>query len=238
MQASKSRFGLTDLKRLRRQAEQSTAEPKPAGPGKAGSGNKASPPAGKAASACDVPLTAQDLALFQQAVKTVQRIDPAGRQVLRPQPQASAHELRERRLRAAGDDAKPSPSLSQQYAPAGLDQDDSTFRKPTVGPDVVRDLQRGKWPASASLDLHGATQDQAWERLSAFLKSCVEHQIRCVRIVHGKGYGSRDGMAILKQTVRRWLAQWPEVQAYVECAERDGGAGAVQVLLANSPRQT
>jgi len=235
MQANKSRFGLADLKRLRRQAEQQTPEK----PGSAGTGKAAparSPNAtGKPPSACDAPVTSQDLALFRQAVKTAQRLDPAGRQVLRPRPAASAHELRQRRLRAAGENTAPSASLSHQFAPAGLDQDDSRFLKPGVGPDVLRDLQRGKWPPSASLDLHGATQDQAWERLSAFLNSCSEHRVRCVRIVHGKGYGSRDGTAVLKQTVRRWLAQWPEVQAYAECAERDGGAGAVQVLLTAAP---
>jgi DNA-nicking Smr family endonuclease len=52
-----------------------------------------------------------------------------------------------------------------------------------------------------------------------------------VRIVHGKGYGSKDGEPVLKQTIRRWLTQMEAVSAYAECSERDGGAGAVQVLL-------
>jgi len=230
MQETKSRFGLADLKRLRKQAEQRSAQETAAR--QIPAGNTEAPAAGnKPLSACDIPVTQHDLALFRQAVKTVERIKPAEKLILRPQPAASPHELRQRRLRASGESATPVPSLSHQFAPAGLDQDDARFLKPGTGPDVLRELQRGKWPPSATLDLHGATQDQAWERLSAFLTSCTEHRVRCVRVVHGKGYGSRDGNAVLKQTVRRWLAQWPQVQAYAECAERDGGAGAVHVLL-------
>ena len=230
MQETKSRFGLADLKRLRKQAEQRAAQDTPPPAPKTGK-NNASIKHGQSPSIIDAPVSAHDLALFRQAVKTVERIKPANKLVLQPQPAASTHELRQRRLRASGQDTQPSTTLSHQFAPAGLDQDDSRFLKQGVGPDVLRELQRGKWSPAATLDLHGSTQDQAWERLSAFLKSCVTHQIRCVRIVHGKGYGSRDGNAVLKQTVRRWLAQWPEVQAYAECAERDGGAGAVHVLL-------
>lgn len=99
---------------------------------------------------------------------------------------------------------------------------------------MLRQLRQGKWPIEASLDLHGANLDEARRRLHQFIASCQEHSIRCVRIVHGKGHGSRSRQSVLKQTVRRWLVQWPAVQAYVECAEPDGGAGAVMALLEKS----
>ncbi|HEY9571743.1 MAG TPA: Smr/MutS family protein, partial [Pusillimonas sp.] len=108
---------------------------------------------------------------------------------------------------------------------------DSRYLRRGHGPDLIKGLQRGKWPIGASLDLHGSTLEQARERLDRFLQSCLAHQIKCARIVHGKGYGSKDGEPVLKQTIRRWLSQIASVIAYVECSEQDGGAGAVYVLL-------
>ena len=134
---------------------------------------------------------------------------------------------------AAGKPAhKRSPRpLSDNYSPATHDQDDSRYLKPGHGSDILRDLKRGKWPIGASLDLHGSNLEDARERFERFLDSCLTHDVKCVRIVHGKGYGSRNGDAVLKSTVRRWLTQLDEVIAYTECSETDGGSGAVQVLL-------
>src|SRR5690606_12459682 len=96
--------------------------------------------------------------------------------------------------------------------------------------DLIKGLRQGKWPVGASLDLHGSTLDEARERLDRFLSSCIEFDVRCVRIVHGKGHGSR-GKPVLKTSLRRWLTQIDAVLAYTECAEADGGAGAVLCLL-------
>jgi DNA-nicking Smr family endonuclease len=144
---------------------------------------------------------------------------------------ASKSLLEKRRARASGVEVPPLAKVSDQYSPPGIDHDDSSFLSPGSGPDLLKDLRRGKWPIGASLDLHGSTLDDARERLDRFLHSCHQHEIRCVRIVHGKGYGSKDGEPVLRQTIRRWLSQFVAVQAYVECAEQDGGAGALLVLL-------
>ena len=124
-----------------------------------------------------------------------------------------------------------SVALSDSYAPTSVDQDDSSHLKPGHGTDVLRDLKRGKWPIGASLDLHGSTLDDARERFERFIGSCLTHNVKCLHDVHGKGHGSADSTPVLKTTVRRWLTQMPEVIAYIECAEAEGGAGAVQVLL-------
>src|SRR3546814_8197526 len=94
------------------------------------------------------------------------------------------------------------------------------FVRAGCGPDLPRDLKRGKWPMQASLDLHGSTQDEARTRLDQFLQSCLTHRIRCVQIVHGKGFGSKNGAPVLKESVRRWLTQFESVLAYVECSEQ------------------
>ncbi|CFT83367.1 Smr domain [Bordetella pertussis] len=58
-----------------------------------------------------------------------------------------------------------------------------------------------------------------------------EHGIRCVRIVHGKGYGSQGLEPVLKDKARTWLVQKADVLAFSEAPERGGGAGALLVLL-------
>lgn len=123
------------------------------------------------------------------------------------------------------------PASRAQGRPHPLDGDARQYLSPGCGPDLLRDLRRGKWPIQATLDLHGSTLDQARERMDRFLLSCLEHDIRCVRIVHGKGHGSRTGVAVLKDAVRTDLSRIAAVQAWAECNERDGGAGAVTALL-------
>ncbi|MGB6105822.1 MAG: Smr/MutS family protein, partial [Pusillimonas sp.] len=176
-------------------------------------------------------LSREDVQLFRRTMKTVTPIKDTRRAVLPASPMAPGDILRQRRERAVGQDPVRLPQTSDHYHPAKVDSDDARYVRPGHGPDLIKGLKRGKWPIGASLDLHGSTLDDARERLDRFLQSCMAHQIKCVRIVHGKGYGSRDGEPVLKQTVRRWLTQLDSVIAYAECPEQDGGAGAVQVLL-------
>lgn len=181
-------------------------------------------------------LVSTDIRLFRQAMKTVTPIKSNQHVMAAPVPLASVQMLQERRQHATGTNPLPAVTVSDHYTAAHTDQDDRHFIRSPHASDVLKGLKRGKWPVQASLDLHGATLDQARERLDQFLQSCMEHQVRCVRIVHGKGYGSRDAKPVLKDVVRRWLTQLSVVAAYIECAEQDGGAGAVHALL-NLPNQ-
>ncbi|CPR01187.1 Smr domain [Bordetella pertussis] len=67
---------------------------------------------------------------------------------------------------------------------------------------------------------------------TAYVRAGVApHGIRCVRIVHGKGYGSQGLEPVLKDKARTWLVQKADVLAFSEAPERGGGAGALLVLL-------
>jgi DNA-nicking Smr family endonuclease len=180
-------------------------------------------------------LNEEDITLFRRAVRDVQPIKHTDRATLAQVAYASPANLRERRAYATGNESRALAQLSDHYSPAAACQDDTSYVQQGYGPDLVKGLKRGKWNTNASLDLHGYTLDQARDHLDSFLQSCLIHRVRCVRIVHGKGYGSRNGQAILKQTVRRWLTQMRDVLAYTECSEQDGGAGALRVLLRAQP---
>jgi DNA-nicking Smr family endonuclease len=106
-----------------------------------------------------------------------------------------------------------------------------SFRRPGVGPDVLRKLRRGEWVIQHELDLHGARVDEARELLAIFLREAIKRGLRCVRVVHGKGLGSKDRQPVLKGKVRVWLAQRDEVIAFCQARPAEGGSGALVVLL-------
>ena len=110
----------------------------------------------------------------------------------------------------------------------------TAFVRGDAAPDTARNLRRGQWRAGAELDLHGLRVEQARHALLSFLDECLEHGIRCVRVVHGKGYGSQGLEPVLKDKARTWLVQKAEVMAFSEAPEREGGAGALLVLLRQS----
>ena len=124
-------------------------------------------------------------------------------------------------------------SLSDDFYPAHeLESgEELLYLRAGQSPDVLSKLRRGFWVVQAQIDLHGLISDEAREYVAEFLSSCKKRNIRCVRIVHGKGLGSRNREPILKNKLRNWLIQKDEVIAYAQAKPEDGGSGAVIVLL-------
>jgi len=126
-------------------------------------------------------------------------------------------------------------SLSDHYLVAELEADENThYLKEGHSPDIIRKLRGGFWVIQDSIDLHGLTTDEAKIYLSDFLHECLHRNKRCIRIIHGKGIGSKNREPVLKKKVRSWLIQKNEVIAYVEAPKYDGGSGAIIVLIKNS----
>ena len=96
---------------------------------------------------------------------------------------------------------------------------------------TLRKLRRGGWPIQDSLDLHGNNSDAARKLLQEFLHEAVQHELRCVLVIHGKGLNSQNGEAILRKLTRHWLTQHPRVLGYCDALPKEGGSGAVLVLL-------
>lgn len=110
------------------------------------------------------------------------------------------------------------------------------FVRPGVPGSALRKLRRGGWVLRAELDLHGMTSEQARLALVTFLHDCNRRELRCVRIIHGKGLGSKNREPVLKHKVRHWLMQREDVLAFCQARQVDGGAGAVVVLLKSPTR--
>jgi DNA-nicking Smr family endonuclease len=171
---------------------------------------------------------------FRSAMKDVSKLPESNRYVYMPPPPARNVPVAERPLTQAEDDAAVlRESLSDLFDVDGLlDEDPAlSYARDGVGPDVVRKLRKRHWPVQDELDLHGLTRDQARDQVTDFLHRANRRGVRCVRIIHGIGYGSAGGEPVLRGVVHSWLVQKNEVVAFCVAGRADGGNGALIVLL-------
>jgi len=110
-------------------------------------------------------------------------------------------------------------------------EDSLSYIAPGLQNSVLKKLRRGFFGLDAEIDLHGLTSNAAKKQLLHFLQDCAETGCRCVHIVHGKGYRSADNHPVLKNNLNLWLRQHKDVHAFCSAPPKDGGTGAVFVLL-------
>lgn len=165
-------------------------------------------------------------ALFQAAMQGVAPL-PAANKVIDHNAETSPYPRKGQYLEqtAAND------TLSDHIAVAMEAGDTWSYVRPGVSHQTLRRLRRGHWNIQENLDLHGYTRDEARRQLNAFLDFCVQKNLRCVRIIHGKGLGSKNREPILKTRTGNWLMQRMDVLAFCQAKPEDGGGGAVLVLL-------
>lgn len=168
-----------------------------------------------------------EIQLFHEAVKGARPLN-AERIVLKPPapkpiPKQSIRDERQALVDSLSDDYIPAHELESG--------EELLYLRDGHAPDILSKLRRGHWVVQAAIDLHGLVSDEARLYVAQFLADCKKRGIRCVRIVHGKGLGSRNREPVLKNKLRSWLMQKDEVIAYAQARREDGGSGAVIVLL-------
>lgn len=82
----------------------------------------------------------------------------------------------------------------------------------------------------ASIDLHGLTQDEAWNRLDSFVTECVRRKVQKILIIHGKGNHSSEA-PVLKNMVRSFIECDARLGESGHPGAKDGGRGATWVIL-------
>jgi DNA-nicking Smr family endonuclease len=120
-----------------------------------------------------------------------------------------------------------SPSSPAKATPIDLREGDHAGLDRTTR----RKLSRGNLPVEARLDLHGHNAQQAETRLRAFIQQSASLGHRCVLVITGKGV---RGEGFLRRHVPLWLKQPPlggVVLAISDAIPKDGGAGAIYVML-------
>jgi DNA-nicking Smr family endonuclease len=170
----------------------------------------------------------EDGELFRRAMRDVQplkrapRVPPARRS---PRPRAKF-------ARAERD------AVLQESLGGGLDLhdiqpgDELLFRRAGVPDSVLRGLRRGRYRIESEIDLHGLSVTQAAAHLNGFLRAARAREIRCVRVIHGKGLRSGTRGPVLKNAVNALLRRSDAVLAFASARPVAGGTGATLVLLA------
>ena len=167
-------------------------------------------------------VTDEDRALFRRAVNGVRRIGDD-----RPLPARTGAVPR---IRGRDEPAGSRGLTESEWTPDVAPGDVLSFARPGVQRREIVRLRRGRFDVEADLDLHGRTIADAVAALSRFLEDSRRGGRRCVRIVHGKGFGSRRG-PVMKAHVDRWLRARSEVLAFCSAIPPHGGTGALYVLL-------
>ena len=170
-------------------------------------------------------ITDEDRALFRRAVDGVQPLDGDR---TRP-PRTGAAPRARGRIRSGPPDSR--GLTDSEWASDVAPGDVLSFARPGVRRREIVRLRRGRFEVEADLDLHGRTVADAVAALARFLEDSCRRGRRCVRIVHGKGFGSRSGRPVMKANVDRWLRARSEVLAFCSATPPDGGTGALYVLL-------
>ena len=165
---------------------------------------------------------------FRKAVAGVKPLKHPRRVALRGPSPAPVAQQRRRDELAALAESLTGPVSVEDALDSG---EELVYLRDGISRQVLRRLRRGHWVVQAGLDLHGLNREQAAESIAAFLLGCVARGMRCVRIVHGKGLGSRNREPVLKGKLRKWLPPREEVLAYCQAPDNDGGSGALLVLL-------
>jgi len=176
-----------------------------------------------------IKIESEDAALFRAAVGEVKplpdqnRIGPQ-KPPRRPLMRASAQPPEIPDTLSDGCPTNSSSGFAAENAP-------DEFLRNGLPRMTLRKMRRGNWPVQDSLDLHGNSGDVARRLLQEFLHEAAQRGLRCVLVIHGKGMNSPSGEAVLRKLARHWLTQRPDVLAYCDASSRDGGTGAVLVLL-------
>lgn len=105
---------------------------------------------------------------------------------------------------------------------------------------TLKKFKREEFKAEAVLDLHGRTEDDAFDLVDDFIPRCYNQGKRCVIIITGKGlsvHADADIFAekgVLRKRVPQWL-NMPRLRSmilvYKHPSEKLGGSGAIYILL-------
>ena len=105
-----------------------------------------------------------------------------------------------------------------------------------VNPDyhdtIIPKLHEGQFSVQAFLDLHGCAVPEAEQELEEFIHESFKKDLRCVKIIHGRGLRSVKGPRIKEAVIRRLSGRYRrDIIAFVTARQCDGGLGALYVLL-------
>ncbi len=121
--------------------------------------------------------------------------------------------------------------LSSEIVAIVESDEELIFAAPGIQVSMMKRLRKGHIPWEAGIDLHGMTVDTARDELSLFIRDAQRQGMRSVMIIHGKAFSQSGQQPVLKSYVNDWLRQLPQVLAFCSAQPKDGGSGALYILI-------
>ena len=106
---------------------------------------------------------------------------------------------------------------------------DSGFEKEEEKRKAQSSVYIKNLPIDASLDLHGLTQDEAWNSMQIFTENCIRKGYKKILFIHGKGNHGQD--PVLGNLVRLFIEQNPKLGKSAHPDAKLGGSGATWVMI-------
>lgn len=177
---------------------------------------------------------AEELDAWQAELRQVTPLKQKARAQAAPS-KAFDGQLDKRRLQETQDVMKEAMygPISDEDLHTGEEQE---FRRHSLPRNTLRKLRRGQFAIQASLDVHGMRREEAHHATQGFLDKARARDLRCVKIIHGKGLHSPQGIPVLKHRVDITLQRNNDVLAYCSAPNWAGGHGATLVLLKKAIR--
>lgn len=166
----------------------------------------------------------QDDKLFAEAMGKVRRITPANKVAL---------EKAKPKLEAVASAPRTQPPAQSKIIISSPRQGEEPWvlRADGISRERLKSLASGRPPVERTLDLHGATRNEALGHLEEWFTQAVANRLRALCIIHGRGLHS-EGKAVLKEAVYLWLRNGPFAHAILAVIPQPGsGGGACFVLL-------
>ncbi len=173
-----------------------------------------------------MPISDEDKALFHATMKDVKPLHTKVQRIS-PPPMATAPVRRPKEPVAI---QRSEYYLSNYYSTIVCPTTTLSYCNAGMPRKRLKELKNGEIRWETRLDLHGLRPDAARDALCQFIDKHHQSGYRCLLIIHGKG-GRLDEEPVLKNHVNHWLQQLPQVLAFHSAQARDGGTGALYVLL-------
>jgi DNA-nicking Smr family endonuclease len=171
---------------------------------------------------------ADDLEALRRAFAGVKPLARARRAAPHRNPPAPLPAQTRRDERAALAESLQGPVSIEDALESGVEL---TYLREGVSRLALRRLRRGHWVVQDALDLHGMNRVEAADQVAQFVRAAAHRGLRCVRLGHGNGLGSKHREPALKGKLRASLTPRDEVLAFCQAPPAEGGSGALLVLL-------
>ncbi len=172
-------------------------------------------------------LSDEEKALFREHMRSVKPLTEATKRIKSPKTIQPESRIRKKVQEKTSDH---NCYLSDYITDTVLSHTVLSYVTPSIPSQRFRELKNGCIPWEARLDLHGLKTEDARDSLCRFIQNQSQNNKRCLLIIHGKG-GHLGAPPVIKNLINRWLPQFPEVLAFHSALPKDGGHGAIYVLL-------